>query len=309
MGGTEAWQASRSWKRAVWSGLLSLVMPGLGQIYARSWRIGVVLPCILTAIYPVLRLIMRFVPSTPATVTVVFAAVIIISLTIRVGSAADAVSRSRRNVVPRPNWLRSTWFACLVFISVNGAIELLLPFPWRMFTIPAASQVPTLLIGDWIVVDTRTAGTTPNRGDVVVFLYPRDHTTDYVKRVIGLSGDHVQMRRGILYINGEMIPRSPAGEYTANDDGVQMVFRRYQESLPGGKQYYIVKATDDGEVNNTLEYIVPPGHFFVLGDNRDNSADSRFMNGVGFVPIDYLVGTARVVTWASDPARRLTWVE
>ena len=107
------------------------------------------------------------------------------------------------------------------------------------------------------------------------------HHVDYIKRIVGLPGDHIQVKQGQLYINGEEVPRQPAGDYVTDDSGIHMVLRRYLETLPGGVEHYILKATDEGEMNNTPEYVVPPDHVFAMGDNRDNSADSRFMNASG----------------------------
>ena len=190
---------------------------------------------------------------------------------------------------------------------------------YEPFNIPSGSMIPTLLVGDYLFVSKfsygysrfslpfspplfsgRIFGRLPNRGDVAVFKYPRDNTTDYIKRIVGLPGDRIQVKQGQLYINGTLVPREPAGEYTADDDGIHMVLRRYLETLPNGVQHYILKATDEGDMNNTQEYLVPPDHVFAMGDNRDNSADSRFMNGVGFVPVENLVGRAEIIFFSVD---------
>lgn len=190
------------------------------------------------------------------------------------------------------------------------------------FNIPSGSMIPTLLVGDYLFVEKysygyshyslpfapdlfsgRIFGSTPRRGDVMVFKYPRDTSVDYIKRVIGLPGDTVQVKEGRLWINGTEVAQQPEGDFEVDDDGVQVALRRYQETLPGGVAHDILKTTDSGEANNTPVYTVPPGSLFVMGDNRDNSADSRFW---GFVPMENLVGKAEVLFFSID-ARAPWW--
>ena len=187
------------------------------------------------------------------------------------------------------------------------------------FNIPSGSMIPTLLVGDYLFVskysygysrfsmpfspplfDGRIFGRLPNRGDVAVFKYPRDTSVDYIKRIIGLPGDRIQVTAGQLYINKVLVPRTLIGDYVADDNGMRMLAKEYQETLPNGVKHDILKATDDGEANNTPEYVVPPDHVFAMGDNRDNSQDSRFMNAVGFVPVENLVGRAEFIFLSID---------
>jgi signal peptidase I len=205
-------------------------------------------------------------------------------------------------------------------IVYAGLIALLVrTFLFEPFNIPSGSMLPTLQIGDYLFVSKYSYGfsrysfpfgwppfsgrifaSMPHRGDVVVFKYPPDPSVDYIKRIVGLPGDTVQVRDGLLYINGKLCPREPEGDYVTDDDGIHMVQRRYDETLPSGVQHDILQATDQGEMNNTPVYQVPPDHLFAMGDNRDNSADSRFMNGVGFVPMDNLVGRAQIIFFSID---------
>lgn len=196
-------------------------------------------------------------------------------------------------------------------------------FLFEPFNIPSGSMIPTLLVGDYLFVEKysygyshyslpfapdlfsgRIFGSVPQRGDVMVFKYPRDTSVDYIKRVIGLPGDTVQVTEGRLYINGKEVERVPEGDYQVNDEGVQQVLRLYQENLPGGVHHDILKATELGDANNTQPYTVPAGELFVMGDNRDNSADSRFW---GFVPMENLVGKAEIIFFSIDP--RAPWWE
>jgi signal peptidase I len=146
----------------------------------------------------------------------------------------------------------------------------------------------------------RILGTPPKRGDVVVFKLPRDGETDYIKRVIGLPGDKIQMKQGRLYINGEIVPREPAAEATtANAYGQDTKVPTYKETLPGGVSHTIIEIDgDQGANDNTEVFEVPPGQYFMMGDNRDNSSDSRIapeQGGVGFVPFENLEGRAEVI--------------
>jgi signal peptidase I len=187
------------------------------------------------------------------------------------------------------------------------------------FNIPSGSMIPTLLVGDYLFVSKfsygysrfslplspplfsgRIFGALPHRGDVAVFKLPRDTSTDYIKRIIGLPGDHIQMIHGQLYINGTVVPRKPDGDYVAEGDGPQMLLKRYIETLPGGKQHEILKASDDQPLDNTQEYVVPPNCVFAMGDNRDNSLDSRVLNAVGFIPVENLVGRAEFLFFSID---------
>ncbi len=196
------------------------------------------------------------------------------------------------------------------------------------FNIPSGSMIPTLLVGDYLFVSKysygysryslpfapnlfsgRLLGRLPERGDVAVFKFPRDNSTDYIKRIVGLPGDRIQVKAGQLYINGALLPRQPVGEFVAEDGGRSALARRYTESLPNGRLHDILKMQDDGMMNNTPEFRVPDSHVFAMGDNRDNSSDSRVMDssGVGFVPVQNLVGRAEFIFFSIDG--RAPWWE
>jgi signal peptidase I len=187
------------------------------------------------------------------------------------------------------------------------------------FNIPSGSMIPTLLVGDYLFVSKysygysrysmpfapnlfqgRIFGSVPERGDVAVFRLPRDPSQDYIKRMIGLPGDRVQVRNGILHINGAAVERKPLGPYTVEGDGPRMTVRQYREILPGGVAHNILEMSDDMRLDNTPEFRVPEGHVFAMGDNRDNSQDSREPGAVGFIPLENLVGRAEFIFFSWD---------
>ncbi len=192
------------------------------------------------------------------------------------------------------------------------------------FNIPSSSMVPGLLVGDFLFVSKYTYGyssrstvlgllpvkgrlfdSEPKRGDVVVFKWPSDNRTDYIKRVVGLPGDTVQMRNGILYINGLMADRRKLNEplvqqyVQPNIDAVD-----YVETFPDNKNQHVIrKEGDDHQLDDTEIFTVPPHHYFMMGDNRDNSQDSRTPN-VAYVPEDNLVGRAEFIFFSLDENAR-----
>jgi signal peptidase I len=132
---------------------------------------------------------------------------------------------------------------------------------------------------------------TPQRGDVAVFRNITDE--DYIKRVIGLPGDRIQMKEGRLYINGEMVEREQIATGTDTDSEMRTVpVTVYRETLPNGVSHTIQEIADNGPLDNTAEYLVPAGHYFMMGDNRDRSQDSRVLSAVGYVPLDAMIGKA-----------------
>lgn len=195
-------------------------------------------------------------------------------------------------------------------------------FLYQPFVIPSGSMYPTLMVGDFPVVNKYIYGYSrrsfpfhlplfegrlmegmPNQGDIVVFTNPKSPDLDYIKRCVGLPGDTIQMIKGILHINGVPVKIEEAGTYTmTNQLGEIEVLKKYKEILPQGKEHFILKKHDfgKGRLDNTEKYVVPAGHYFMMGDNRDNSSDSRVMDNVGYVPSEYLIGRADFLMFSSE---------
>lgn len=192
-------------------------------------------------------------------------------------------------------------------------------FFFEPFNIPSGSMLSTLLVGDYVFVskysygysaksalwgipafEGRVLGKQPERGDVAVFKLPTNPSIDYIKRVIGLPGDRVQVVNGILHINGKPVERHRVGEFEMVENGLDVTLAKYEETLPNGKKHIILEASDSGDYDNTQVYEVPAGHYFMMGDNRDFSSDSRNQSDVGFVPYENLVGRAEVVFFSLE---------
>jgi signal peptidase I len=184
-------------------------------------------------------------------------------------------------------------------------------FLFQPFNIPSAGDKPTLLVGDYLLVSKYSYGysqfslplspplfsgrildSEPRRGDMVVFRLPKDTSSDYIFRLVGLPGDRIQMIDGALNINGEPVKRERINDFVDDKEGARV--KRWRETLPNGVSYETLDLVDNGFADNTQVYRVPADHYFMMGDNRDNSNDSRFSQ-VGMVPFENLIGPARIV--------------
>lgn len=211
--------------------------------------------------------------------------------------------------------LAKTAFAAVLIALVIRALL------FEPFNIPSSSMKPTLLVGDFLFVNKPAYGYSrfsfpfggapiegriwakaPQRGDVVVFKRPTDTKIDFIKRVIGLPGETIQVRRGRLYINGDLVEREFVGQKTISEEGSmgQKVMKEYIETLPGGAIHRIYEESDHEYLDNTEVYTVPEGHYFMMGDNRDNSQDSRVSSVVGPVPFENFVGRADFLFFSTN---------
>ena len=189
------------------------------------------------------------------------------------------------------------------------------------FHIPSGSMKDNLLIGDYLFVSKYTYGYSrfsfpfgfplfkgrvlqieePKRGDVVVFRLPTNTHIDYIKRIIGLPGDHIQLKDGIVYINGAPLAREKMSDFSDDEDKHNIkTIPRFHETMPEGQIIEILKQQQHGAADNTQMYEVPAGHYFMMGDNRDNSHDSRYLEDVGYVPEENLIGRAQFIFFSTD---------
>lgn len=198
-------------------------------------------------------------------------------------------------------------------------------FFFQPYQIPSGSMEDTLLVGDYLFVEKfsygyskfslpwgrfwpgfgRILASPPARGDVAVFTLPSDPSRDFVKRIIGMPGDRVQMLHGVLYLNDRPVPKIRAADFVEDQNGYLHHVARYRETLPNGKSYYVLDREIDGTYDTTQVYTVPPGHYFMLGDNRDDSDDSRGI--VGYVPAENLIGKAEFKFFSIDEQKTRAW--
>ncbi|HEV7547659.1 MAG: signal peptidase [Rhodospirillaceae bacterium] len=254
----------------------------------------------------------------------------------------DVAERRKRGQDKAGGWgetIRTVVYAVLIALVVRT-------FAIEPFNIPSGSMIPTLLVGDYLFVSKysygyskhsfpfsmglfsgRIFGQPPERGDVAVFKYPGDqgqgvNRTDYIKRIVGLPGDRIQVTNGVLHINGTPVERLRIGDYVKGNNGHYQKGTLYSETLPNGRRYTVLEYSDDGPADNTPEFLVPAGNYFVMGDNRDDSLDSRTRlmlrdfsgstrdrDQLGwYVPAENLVGRAEFIFFSHDPSAA-GWLE
>jgi signal peptidase I len=243
-------------------------------------------------------------------------------------SASKAPSTARSRATNEMVEVGKTVFYALLIALV---LRVLL---FQPFTIPSASMEPTLLTGDYIIVSKYSYGYSkhsiplspplfsgriffhsPQRGDIIVFKLPRDNKTDYIKRLIGLPGDHIQVKHGTVFVNNQPIAQMPQGQTTIDLNDFMTRADVIRETMKNGKSYLTYSVDPSQPAENTDTWVVPEGQYFFMGDNRDNSLDSRFSkenDGVGFVPAENLEGKAQIIllSWKKGASlfKPWTWV-
>jgi signal peptidase I len=220
-----------------------------------------------------------------------------------------------------------SWGELAKTVIYAGLIAIVIrTFFFQPFNIPSASMEATLLVGDYLFVEKFSYGYSrytfpfggwpfgdkmqgryfahePTRGDVIVFKYPQDNSTDFIKRLIGMPGDTIQMKQGTLYINDKAIPKKRIADYVEKIDGEDHHVPQYEETLPNGVTYKVLDRDPEGALDTTEAFHVPAGHYFMMGDNRDNSDDSRA--AVGYVPAENLEGKAEIRFFSTDGSAKV----
>lgn len=215
-------------------------------------------------------------------------------------------------------FVKTAFLAILVALFIRSIF-------FEPFHIPSGSMKPSLLVGDYLFVNKPAYGYSrysfpfgiapieqriwpkaPERGDVVVFALPTSPSLDYIKRVVGMPGDRLFVRKGRLYINDEMVPREFVQETDlVAENGEVVRVKEYIETLPGGIKHSIYEESDFEPLDNTDYYTIPEGHYFVMGDNRDHSQDSRVAERVGAIPFENIVGRADFLFFSTNGTARI----
>ena len=278
--------------------LLSLPLPGLGHAIAGRMRRALWIAALALAAQVLFALIQAADPVTPTHLQLA-ALWMVLALAATLAAAADAwrVARIAPKLRDRGGWRRLTLgLAAVLALNTGPAILPLAPITWRSFYAPSGSMLPTLRPGDRFIVQDGWYDTNPvQRGEIVVFtLAPSPEA--YVKRVIATAGDRIRMDRGTLVLNGTPVPSTPNPE----------IPDQYTLTLPDRPPHAVRKHTNQGSANTTPEFLVPEAHVFVLGDNLDDSYDSRLNSRMRYIPTTNLIGRAAIIYWPFTDGRALT---
>lgn len=295
-------------RRRWWLALLLLFASGAGYLYVG--RPGRFLAYLIVTLLT--WLILSQAPSDLLSYPQIYLGLLGCVLAIAFAMAIDVVHLAIKQREIRANWYNRWWIYLGFAIATMGVTSVFeftgsnTAMAVRTFSIPSISNLPTLQIGDYFVADNRAyERNDPARGDVVVFRLARDESVDYVKRVIGLPGDKIQITDGIVSINGVPVDRKRIKDFVQPDG--QSV-QQYLETLPNGRSFLTLDLVANSPGDNMAETEVPPDHYFVLGDNRDNSADSRFPT-VGTVPRGNIFARAGGIYYSTDFKRIGTRIE
>jgi signal peptidase I len=294
-------------RRNPWiAALLSLFVSGLGQLYnGQPARAAVFLGVAV-------MFMVVFALSIPTTFGIFIALVVAMVAIVgwKIAALVDAFLQARRRGAIALAFY-NRWYVYLAVVIALTVAPFALPMrpgeAYESFSMPGPSNAPNLVQGD-VVMSIAVAPTDVQRGDMVIFRLPRDSGTTYIKRVIGMPGDRIELRKGQVFINDVPVERTQIEDYEDVTPGANtVVAAQYRESLPGGRSVKVLQvAGDSGVLSNMQPVTVPAGHYFVLGDNRDQSLDSRVppeMQGVGMVPAAMIYRKPLYIYWAKDRSR------
>lgn len=302
LAGSRPVKRRHSWLAA----LLSFLLPGLGHVYAvRLHRAGFcfVLAALLLIGIDAYRML---VPPATLAQTVFGVGLIAAAVCAHLGIVADAFVQARRHPVARLARINRVGYYAGIYLAGAAATGLsnfivLEHGAWRGYRTPTVAMAPTLNVGDrfytWSEYYRRRE---PRRGDVVLFASPSESHVTYVRRIVGLPGDDVQVRDGAVFLNG--VPAA-ATRLESPPAGLAPAEEAWRETLPNGARYTVIRSRTGGTPRETPVYTVPADHYFVLGDNRDSSLDSRSERAIGFVPRGAIRDRATVIYWSRDVKR------
>lgn len=301
---TDALISDLAKRRRVWdAALLSVLLPGLGQLY--NQQVGWALALLATsfAMVPIQFLIVHLPPSAGV---IVYAGLVVVRFGAWLVAIVQAAIAARRTRAIQLAWY-NRFYVYAVLIVAAVAWQVMLPLSSismrTSYNIPSGSMVPSLLVGDYLEARTLAFHSAPpRRGEIAFYLRPSDETGMFVSRIVGLPGDRIQMREGRLYINDVAVERSRIEDFRDQSRINPTPVPQYIETLPGGVSHRILETLgDSGMLDDTQVFTVPAGHVFMMGDNRDASADSR--EDLGPVPIGLLRDKPLFLYWSSDLGR------